>query len=487
MSYLSALLDAWRQRESLGSRHHSRELAAFLPAALEIQEAPQNPIARWLGRSLIVLFILIVLWACIGEVNIVASAEGKIIPSSRVKQIQPLEKAVVKKILVTEGQSVIKGQPLVELDSTLTKADQRRIASELYRTQLNLSVSQGLLELLEQFQPQEKVPAHNNRITKPQVIHYESLKLPNITELMQAHISKSDRHLHKQLLWQQWQQYLTQYQALKNTQKKTRAEQGVTQEIIKKLQQTLPIIRQRTKKLQQLLAKNFASEDEYLLLKQEAIEKAQDLAAEKQRLKQLEAAEGEVQQQLHTLVAQTRAEALGQMSLLQSQIATLQQELTKAHDIHAKQILYAPVDGEVQQLVLTTVGGVVTEAQELMRIVPNAEQLEVEVFLQNTDIGFVRENMQAEIKVHTFPFTKYGIIDAEVTHVSDDAILDEQRGLIYSMHLVMKKNTVMVNGKAVQLIPGMAVTAEVKTGHRRIVEFFMAPLLRYSQEGLRER
>jgi hemolysin D len=122
-----------------------------------------------------------------------------------------------------------------------------------------------------------------------------------------------------------------------------------------------------------------------------------------------------------------------------------------------------------------------------MLIVPSEEQLEVEVFLQNKDIGFVTEQMDAEIKIHTFPFTKYGVINAKVTSVSDDATVDEQQGLIYGMHLLMNKNTIWVNNKQVKLIPGMAVTAEVKTGTRKIIEFFLAPLLQHGRESLRER
>ena len=109
------------------------------------------------------------------------------------------------------------------------------------------------------------------------------------------------------------------------------------------------------------------------------------------------------------------------------------------------------------------------------------------MFLENKDIGFVQEGMAAEIKIHTFPFTKYGLIDGEITTISDDATIDEQRGLIYGMHLLMKKNTIFVKGKEVRLMPGMAVTAEVKTGERRIIEFFLAPLLRYKDESIRER
>ena len=110
----------------------------------------------------------------------------------------------------------------------------------------------------------------------------------------------------------------------------------------------------------------------------------------------------------------------------------------------------------------------------------------MEVFLHNKDIGFVREAMPAEIKIHTFPFTRYGVIDAQVSTISNDAIPDEQRGLVYSMHLTMAKNTMAVKGKEVRLMPGMAVTAEVKTGKRRVIQFFLAPLLKAGKESIRE-
>ena len=194
-----------------------------------------------------------------------------------------------------------------------------------------------------------------------------------------------------------------------------------------------------------------------------------------------------MREQVNTHIAQNSGALLTQIADQQRQITALNEEFTKATDLNDKQILYAPVAGRVQELAINTVGGVVTEAQQLMLVIPDEEQLEVEVFLENKDIGFVFEAMPAEIKIHTFPFTKYGVIDAEVANVSNDAIVDEQRGLIYSMQLRMAKNTIAVNGKDVKLMPGMAVTAEVKTGKRRIVEFFLAPLLRAKNESIRER
>ncbi len=470
MSALGVLKGAWSNRENLGDDNQTRELAAFLPAALEIQQSPANPAAKWLGRSLMALFLLGVLWACMGKVNIVASAEGKIIPSSRVKQIQPLQKSVVKSILVKEGQYVKKGQPLIELDSTLTLADENRLVGELQSAQLKLAVSQALLDLLG--------PTNNDQ----SLLTLFDLTLGGVSTASETQIT-----LHKRHLWQQWQQHQAQLRALQSTLVRTTAEKSATQEVIIKLQQTLPIIIKRTSTMKDLYEKHFASETDYLQLEQERIEQKQDLAAEKHRLNQLRAGEAEVVQQIKALSAQASATQLAAITEIQRQIATLTEELAKASDTNARQVLYSPVSGQVQSLEVNTVGGVVTDAQQLMLIVPDEEQLEVEVFLANKDIGFVHKGMAVEIKIHTFPFTKYGVIDGEITTISDDATLDEQQGLIYGMHLLMNKNTIMVNGKEVKLMPGMAVTAEVQIGERRIIEFFMAPLLRYKEESIRER
>jgi len=470
MSAFAIFKDAWRNRGTLGDGHKSRELAAFLPAALEIQEAPPNPIAKWLARALIALILLAIIWACVGKVNIVATAEGKIIPSARVKQIQPLEKALVKNILVSSGEYVTQGQALIELDSVITNADEQHLRSEMRSAQLKLSVSQTLLQLLQLPAPQQA-----------------SLSYAALTLVGSSSANPQAQQLHKRLLWQQWQQYWAQQQSLQHSLAKTNAEYAMTQEVISKLAQTLPIINQRTATLKGLHQQSFVAETDYLQLEQERIQQSQDLAAEKQRLKQLSAAEAEVQQQIKLLSAQTHATQLAEMAESQRQIAGLQEELAKASDLNAKRILYAPVSGRVQDLAVNTIGGVVTEAQQLMLIVPDEAQLEVEVFLENKDIGFVHEGMAAEIKIHTFPFTKYGLINGEVTIVSNDATLDEQRGLIYGMRLLMEQNTLMVDGKQVKLMPGMAVTAEMQTGKRRIIEFFLAPLLQHGQESIRER
>lgn len=475
MSAIAVFKDAWVNRKNLGDAKTSRDLAAFLPAALEIQETPPNPLAKWVGRSLILLFTLGVLWASLGHVNVVATAEGKIIPSSRVKQIQPLEKAVVKRILVEDGQMVSQGQALIELDATLTLADEMRLTSELNTAQYQFAVSKSLLALLDR------------PIKEQQTVTYANIQLNAVLDQIEEKESQSDSVLYKRLLWQQWQDYRAQLLSLKSSLDKTIAEKAMTKEIVIKLEQTLPIINKRAQNMKDLHEKKYATETDYLGLEQERIQQTQDLAAEKQRLNQLEAGVNEVKQQINALVAQASANQLSQITGIQQQIASLKEELNKATNLNAQQILYAPVSGQVQQLAINTIGGVVTEAQQLMIIVPDEEKLEVEVTLENKDIGFVREGLPAEIKISTFPFTKYGVIEGEVANVSNDAIIDEQRGLIYTMRVTMKNNTIMVDGREVKLMPGMSVTAEVQTDQRRIIEFFLTPLLRYKEEGLRER
>lgn len=483
IDFFQQLRDAWRERAKLGDGSKQQNLSEFMPAALELQESPPNPLVRWLAWVLIALFVLTLLWACIGKVDVVSSAEGKIIPSSRVKQIQPLSKGFVKAIHVKEGQFVNQGDALIELDRTTTAADQARMQQELHNASLNLAGAEALQKFLVKASGSaagtNTKPALQptiNMATEIQLNVHASIK-PTETEIL----------LHQQKTWEQWQQYQAQLSSLHSALKKVQSEKIANQETIKKLQQTLPLIEKRTQALEKLYTQKMVSETEYLELEQQRIERVQDLAAQQQMQQQLNAAINEAQQQINSLKADTLGKLLTQIADSRNQIATISEELVKATDMNDKQILYAPVSGYVQQLAINTIGGVVTEAQELMLIVPEEESLEVQVMLGNQDVGFVQKDMAAEIKVHTFPFTKYGLIDATVTHISDDAIIDEKLGLVYTMHLKMHKSTIRVEAKDVKLIPGMAVTAEVKTTQRRVIEYFLSPLLRYKQESIRER
>lgn len=461
--YWLALQDAWENRAQLGESKRDQQVLEFLPSALEILEKPPSPLGKTVGRTLIILFTIAVIWACIGEVDIVAVAEGKIVSKSRIKDIQPLEKGVVKAILVKEGERVKAGQPLVELDQTLTAAEQIRLTQDLRFTQLNWLRQRALLKVLQ------------GKVEKPGLQETEDIK-----------ITDQERTLHAQLLQQEWLDYQSRINTHLSQKNEREAALRSNQAKLQQLELTLPLVTRRAEAMKKLVDKHLAPEMEYLKLEQEKIEQQQTLLTHQSQQQQYISAVETTVQQLNTYKAEAIHQALTKLDEHQRQINSLTQQLAKAKDTKAKQTLYAPVDGTVQQLAVHTVGGVVTEAQVLMKLVPK-DDLEVEAVLENKDIGFVFKGQPAEIKINTFNFTKYGVIDAEVEDLTSDAIVDEQKGLIYKLRLKMQQTQMQIDGRTVDLLPGMAVVAEVKTGKRRLIEYVMSPLLRKVDESVRER
>lgn len=170
------------------------------------------------------------------------------------------------------------------------------------------------------------------------------------------------------------------------------------------------------------------------------------------------------------------------------QRATLEENLKKAEEKNRLSTIRAPIDGKVQQLKIHTIGAIVTEAQELLLIVPENTPMEIEVWLDNKDIGFVYEGQDGEIKVETFNFQKYGTLLASVETVSTDAVENKDGKLMYRVILKPQQTEFkLITGRVVPISAGMSVTAEIKTKKKRIIEYFLDPFLKYKSEGLRER
>ena len=392
-SHIDAWKIAWRdaKRETPRERPNNRELE-FLPAVIEIQESPPSPLGRAILWTIIAIFTLALLWATFGHIDIIAVAQGKIVPNDRSKVIQPLETAVVKAIHVRDGQRVKQGEPLIDLDTT-AGPDRERLANEYLVATTEVARLRALIAGRNSFVPPEGVSA--------------------------AVVETQRQRLRDQL---------TERQALESTAEAHR----------------------------KLLAEKAVSQMQYLEVERLRAQKAQEHAAA-------------------LTDAETRAHSLSK-------------ELNKAETRASQQHLTAPLDGVVQQLAVHTVGGVVTPAQQLMVIAPQEGALEIEAWVENKDIGFVSADQQAEIKVESFPFTRYGTIDGRVVALSGDAVPIEKVGHVYTARVSMSKNVIEVeNGKQVTLSPGMAVSVEIKTGRRRLIEYFLSPLLRGVKEAARER
>ena len=185
--------------------------------------------------------------------------------------------------------------------------------------------------------------------------------------------------------------------------------------------------------------------------------------------------------------AEFKRTRLTELAAAETRAASLAREVAKAGKRTHQQRLTAPIDGTVQQLAVHTLGGVVTPAQQLLVIAPQNQPLEVEAWVENKDIGFVRVGQAAEVKVAAFPFTRYGTLPAQVVTLSHDAVPLEQGGLAYAARVSLERTTILVDGAQVPLSPGMAVTVEIKTGTRRLLEYFFSPLVQAGQESARER
>jgi len=427
----------------------------FLPAALEIERTPPLPIARWILWSVMAFFVITIIWATLGHVDIVGIAHGKIVPSGRVKVVQPVETAVVRAIHVEEGQRVKAGDVLIELEDTKASADLERLTGErrfLDRDRLRLEA------LLARLETGANPPA-----------------IEDLPVSVQTRIEKEFRALESQRL------------ALLDELSRIRAERQTVEKRIEQIDATLPLISERAQAFKKLAKQSLAPRATMLELEEERVEQERAREVFIAQLGVSDAAAANLKQRLVTLLAQTEAQWRDDLAGVETRLASYGQEIRKATSRVGEYRLTASVDGTVQQLSINTVGGVVTPAEKLMLIVPNEGALHIEAWIPNKDVGFVSEGQAAEIKVETFPFTKYGTIDGEIKTVSSDAVANEELGLVYLAQVSMAETTMWVRDKLVNLTPGMAVTVEVDMGKRRVIEFLMAPLLRYRDEGLTER
>ncbi|WP_025804860.1 HlyD family type I secretion periplasmic adaptor subunit [Pseudomonas chlororaphis] len=461
--YRDAWQQAWRQRKSMDSVQRLPHEAQFLPAALELQDTPVHPAPRIFVWSILGFAVLALLWAFIGKIEVVAVAPGKIVPNGKTKLIQSSETAVVRAIHVSDGQAVKVGELLVELDPTAADADVRRIRSDLLAAHIDSARSAAMLDAINQ--------------QKPPASLIGAIANANPEQVLSA----------QRWLQGQYQEYRSNLELVDAEILQRSAEIQSAQAQVASLRQTVPIATQLAEDYRRLLEQQYVARHEYLEKEQARLDLLRQLSVQQASVLQSTAAQAEARRRREGVVAQNRRAMLDLQQEANQKAASLVQELAKARYQETLTSLKAPVDGTVQQLAIHTVGGVVTPAQPLMVIVPADQPVEVEAMLENKDVGFVRAGQPVTVKVETFTFTKYGTVDGEVLSVSNDAIEDEKRGLIYSSRIRLKSDHLLVNGQRVALSPGMSITAEVKTDQRRVIDYFLSPLQQHVDESLRER
>jgi hemolysin D len=454
---------------------------AFLPAALEIVETPPSPIGRAIGMTIILLFCLALTWASLGHVDIVASAPGKIVPSGRIKLIQPFDTGVVRAIHIRDGQRIEAGDVLIELDPTMTIAEEEHIKNDLIAAQLDVARLRAALS--DSADPESEF--HPPAGASPALVNME-----------------------REFLAKQIDEHRAKIASLEGQRAQKQAERATIAATIGKLSASSPFIQKREEIRRYLVQEGLGSQLTYLETKQQLTENEKDLVIQQSRVQEADAAIAATTEARGQAEAEFHRTLFGELAEAERKAGGLADDLAKAERRTKLQLLTAPVDGVVQQLAVHTVGGVVTPAQQLAVIVPADAVLEVEATVLNRDIGFVRPGQDAKIKVDAFNFTRYGLLHGRVVSVSPDAIVREtpqdknhskEKGAEsessepagqefgYSARISLDRTQIQVDGGNANLSPGMAVTVEIKTGSRTVISYLLSPLLRYEHESLRER
>jgi hemolysin D len=480
------LRESWRAQNKADKTFKPKAEHEFLPAALEIMEKPPSPGLRWLLLMTCVLFVLVLIWAIIGKIDVVATAAGKTVPGENVKIVQPIEIGAVRAIHVKNGQFVKKGDLLIELDPTLATADEAQSTQSLRSAQIIKARNDALLAHLSGVRARFVPP----KGTSAEIASTEEAFVRNAVA-----------------------QYEAQKSALVQQRAESEADLAASRAEIAKLEEALPYIDRQMNARAELAEKGFFSRLKLLEYEQLRAEHLRNIEVQRANFARSEASIRRLEAELQALRAGFGRTAVTDFAEAESEAGLASEQLRKAARMRQYQELRAPVDGVVQQLAVTTVGGIVQPAQQLMVIVPCSGGaasaascnggVTVEAFVQNRDIGFVKVGQRVAVKLEAFNFTDYGLIEGQVATISRDAIDQSQApagstrdekgrpietGLVYAakIELACRRKGPARQPLCDRIQPGMAVQAEIKTGRRRVIQYLLSPISQALSEAGRE-
>ena len=463
--YTGVWRNVWQVRKELEPVKRSKDERDFLPAHLELTETPVSAAPKWTARLIILFALLALLWSWFGKMDIVVVAQGETAPSGESKVIQPLETAEVKKIAVRDGQHVQLGETLLSLSALGSDADLEQSQTALLAARLSVLRNQALLDALEQ----ERAP------------HIE----PQAARALE--ISETALASAQTLVVNQYRAWHAQDRQLQSVIRQHQAELEVTRAQVSKLISVGEIERQRTSDLAELAKQHFLSEHAYLEQKSKLIANRNDLQSQRKQLQQIEAAIDQARDSRRVNTQNLRRDTLDALREARERSDQLRAQTAKARQRQELMTLRAPVSGTVQQLAVHTVGGVVTAAQPVMVIVPDEYRIQIDALILNKDIGFIELGQEAVVKIEAFPYTRYGYLNGKVSNISFDAIENETLGRVYAARIALDRDYLVIEGRKVRLSAGMNVSAEIKTGKRRVLDYLLSPLRTKIDASMKQR
>ncbi len=427
----------------------------FLPSILEVTEEPPSPVGRFVLWTIVALLVAGAIWAFVGEVDEVAVANGKVIPVGNVKIVQSENKGTIKELDVQEGDYVEEGQTLLVLDTTKTQADVDQLQKQVAYYQLTVSRLQAEIND-EPFLP-EVTDDLDPKDVEAQTALYKSrrAKLSAEQEKNQSAIDQASAAVAGQ------QAQLEKYRSLET------------------------VAEEKEDRLKELYSQDAISYFQLLEARATRVEYQRNAEASEKGILESQGKLAEARDNLATTETAYRQETMSQLVEAKKQLGAYEEELKKANQTNAESVIVAPTSGRVNQLAVHTVGGVVSEGQGLMMVVPDDAVLEIEAYADNKDIGFIENGQKAEVKVQTFNFQKYGMMTGIVDDISPDAVTNPEDKEHYGKYrLTLNLDH---DDSGIELLPGMNVQAEIQIKKKRIIDFFLDPFRKYKAEALRER
>lgn len=447
--------DMWKR--FIGEDGQDARETEFLPSILEVTETPPSPVGRAVLWTLVALLVAGAIWICVGEVDEVAVANGKVIPVGNVKIVQSQNKGAIKELDVKEGDYVEEGQTLVVLDTTKTQADVDQLKKQAAYYGMTVARLQAEMQDAPFTPPQDPEGLLEQKDIDAQVTLYESRRAKlaadqekNLAAVQQAaaSVEGSEAQLQK-------------YRALQN------------------------VAQEKEDRLNELMQEDAISYFQLLEARATRVEYQRNADATEKSILEQQGKLAEAQDNFATTDSAYRQETMSQLVEAKRQLNAIQEELKKADETNQQSEIVAPISGRVNQLAVHTLGGVVSEGQALMMIVPDDATMEIEAYADNKDIGFIQQGQTAEVKVETFNFQKFGMVNATVDEISPDAgsnVQDKETYQKYRLTLGLENDD-----SGIDLTPGMNVSAEIKIKKKKIIDFFLDPFRKYKDEALRER
>jgi HlyD family secretion protein len=433
--------------------------AEFVPALAALEDSAPSPLPRAVLWILIALLAALGVWAVFGRLDVIAAADGRLVPRSQLKIVQPAEGGVLRELLVAEGERVAKGQVLGRMDTQAAQADAVALQAELSLRLLQLRRIDAELKgqtLMRQERDPPDLYAQVEAQREARVRAYE-----NSLAEERAAIARSQR------------------------------EASAAHETREKLAGALPVLVEQEKAFERLAADGFAGK---LMLRQrsrERLEAEQDLRAQEHRVESARATIEQSDRRMAQLSANYRAQLRAERIEAERERSRAAQELEKLLHRRSLAELRAPADGIVKDLATHTSGTVLAPGAVLMTLVPEGEPLLAEVWLQNQDAGFVRAGQSAKLKLTAFPFQRFGMVEGRVLRISADS---SERGdgrtapgYAYRALIELHAQELRVGEALHRLLPGMQLTAEIRLADRTVLEYLLSPLQKVAAEAGRER